>query len=108
MNLKILSDDALEQSFRSWVGKEKEALKMVLLHIAEVDRRRLYLKRAYSSLYVYLTEFMGYAGGSAQRRLDAARFSHEVPEVIESLERGEINLVQVTFLQKSLNTSPIK
>lgn len=102
MDLKCLSDEALDQSLMSFVKEEKAALKVILLHIAEVDRRRLYLKMAYSSLRDYLTQRMGYDGGSAQRRLDAARLSHEVPSVIESIDRGEINLSQVTFLQKTL------
>lgn len=112
MDLRNLSDEALDQSLFSWVKKEKAALKEVLLHIAEVDRRSLYLKMGYSSLNAYLTERMGYDGGSAQRRLDAARLSNQVPTLIASIDRGEVNLSQVTFLQKSLreikdqNTSP--
>lgn len=112
MDLRKLSDEALDQNLLSYVRKEKEVLKEVLLHIAEVDRRRLYLKMSYSSLHVYLVERMGYDGGSAQRRIDAARLSHQVPSVIQQIDRGEINLSQVTFLQKSLrqakgqNTAP--
>jgi hypothetical protein len=102
MSLRGLSDETLDQNLMSFVRKEKAALKEILLHIAEVDRRRLYLKMAYSSLRDYLTQRMGYDGGGAQRRLDAARLSLEVPSVIESLDRGEINLSQVTFLQKTL------
>ncbi len=101
-NLKSLSDELLDQSLINYVKKEKEVLKEILSHIAEVDRRRLYLSIGYSSLYVYLTERMGYDGGSAQRRLDAARLSLVVPEVIEDINQGEITLSQVTFLQKSL------
>lgn len=82
--------------------KEKEVLKEILSHIAEVDRRRLYLTLGYSSLYAYLTERMGYDGGSAHRRLDAARLSLVVPQVIEDIHQGGITLSQVTFLQKSL------
>lgn len=100
--LHHLSDEALDQSLQSWVKKEKEALKEVLLHIAEVDKRRLYLRLAYPSLFVYLTERLGYEGGSAQRRLDAARLSLEVPALIEKVDRGEVTLSQVAFLQKSL------
>ena len=101
-NLHHLSDEALDQSLLSWVKKEKEALKEVLLHIAEVDKRRLYLRLAYPSMFVYLTERLGYEGGSAQRRLDAARLSLEVPALIEKVDRGEVTLSQVAFLQKSL------
>jgi len=101
-SLKKLSDEKLDQSLYSYVNKEKEVLMEILCHIAEVDRRRLYLTFGYPSLYSYLTERMGYEGGSAQRRLDAARLSHFVPAVINHLAKGELTLSQVTFLQKSL------
>lgn len=104
-DLRNLSDELLDQNLMSFVKKEKEVLKEILLHIAEVDRRRLFLRMGYSSLYVYLTERMGYDGGSAQRRLDAARLAQQVPSVIESIDQGEITLAQVTFLQKSLRQS---
>lgn len=106
--LRNLSDEELDQNLLLWVKKEKEVLKEVLLHIAEVDKRRLYLRLAYSSMFAYLTERMGYEGGSAQRRLDAARLSLEVPTLIENLDRGEITLSQVAFLQKSLRACPQK
>jgi hypothetical protein len=99
--LKHLSDESLDQSLLSFIKKEKEVLKEILLHIAEIDRRRLFLGLGYSSLYSYLTERMGYDGGSAQRRIDAARLAQQVPSVIESIDQGEITLSQVTFLQKS-------
>ena len=101
-NLKLLSDESLDQSLLAFVKKEKEVLKEILCHIAEVDRRRLFLRMGYSSLYVYLTERMNYDGGSAQRRIDAARLVQQVPSVLESIDQGEITLAQVTFLQKSL------
>ncbi len=107
-NFHHISDEALDRGLLSWVKKEKEALKEVLLHIAEIDKRRLYLRLAYPSMFAYLTERMGYEGGSAQRRLDAARLSLEVPSLIETLDRGEVTLSQVTFLQKTLRASPHK
>ncbi|MBS1970764.1 MAG: HNH endonuclease [Bdellovibrionales bacterium] len=100
-SLKYLSDESLDQSLLSFIKKEKEALKEILRHVAEIDRRRLFLRLGYSSLYSYLTERMGYDGGSAQRRIDAARLAQQVPSVIESIDQGEITLAQITFLQKS-------
>jgi len=106
--LKTLSDELLDERLFAYVQKEKEVLKEILWHIAEIDLRRLFLKMGYSSLYSYLTERMGYDGGSAQRRLDAARLAQQVPSVIESIDKGEITLAQVTFLQKSLRQTKEK
>lgn len=102
MNLKSLSNEELDQNLMNWVKAEKKALNFVISHIAEVDRRKMYLGFAYPSLRAYLEERMGYDGGSAQRRIDAARLSHAVPSVIECLHQGEIKLSQVTVLQRTL------
>jgi hypothetical protein len=102
MNLKSLTNRELDQNLMNWVKAEKKALNFVISHIAEVDRRKMYLEYAYPSLRAYLEERLGYDGGSAQRRIDAARLSHSVPAVIESLHQGEIKLSQVTVLQRTL------
>jgi len=101
VGLKALSNQELDRNLMSWVKTEKKALNNILTHIAEVDRRRMYLDYAFPSLRAYLEERMGYDGGSAQRRIDAARLSHAVPSVIESLDQGELKLSQVTVLQKT-------
>ncbi|WP_413944677.1 HNH endonuclease [Bdellovibrio sp. HCB-162] len=102
MNIRYLSDENLEQNLKSLVQKEREILSDILLHIAEVDRRKLYLSKAYPSLFDYLTKYFGYSAGSAQRRIDAARLFRDIPEVAESLESGGLNLSQVSLLQKAL------
>ncbi|WP_374073765.1 HNH endonuclease [Bdellovibrio bacteriovorus] len=102
MNIKFLSDENLEQSLKCLVQKEREVLADILQHIAEVDRRKLYLSKAYPSLFDYLTKCLGYSAGSAQRRIDAARLCRDIPEVTESLESGSLSLSQVSLLQKAI------
>jgi len=99
---KKVSDQDLDQTLTALVKREREVLGEILLHIQEVDLRKLYLKLAYGNLFEYLTRHLGYSAGSAQRRIDAARLGREVPTVISDLESGELNLVQVGLLQKSV------
>jgi len=99
-NLQNLSDDELDRSLKSLVKKENEVLSEILLHIREVDLRRLYLKKSFGSLFDYLTKQMGYSSGPAQRRIDAARLSKEVPSLIEDLKAGNLNLSQVSLVQQ--------
>ncbi len=101
-NLKSLSDQELDQSLKSLVKKENEVLAEILLHVKEVASRRLYLKMNCASLFEYLTKNMGYANGPAQRRIDAARLSKEVPTLIEDLKNGELNLSQVSLFQQGV------
>jgi hypothetical protein len=99
-NLKFLSDQELDTSLKTLVRKENQVLSEILLHIREVAGRRLYLKLNYGSLFDYLTEHLGYANGPAQRRIDAARLSNEVPTLIADLKAGDLNLSQVALVQK--------
>ena len=102
MKLHQLKNDELNSKLKSLVHQEREILSEILHHIAEVDRRRLYLEMAYPNLFTYLTEYLGYSAGSAQRRMDAARLMRDTPNLPEKLETGELNLAQVSLLQKAL------
>ncbi|OYZ23873.1 MAG: hypothetical protein B7Y39_03165 [Bdellovibrio sp. 28-41-41] len=107
MSLQKVTNQNLDANLKSLVASEREILAEILIHIVEVERRKLYLKLGFSSLFDYLTKSIGYANGSAQRRIDAARLSFDVPEVIDKLESGEINLAQVSLLQKSIREKQV-
>ena len=77
-----MTNSELEKSLKALVAREREILHDILEKIAEVDRRKLFLARGYPNLFEYLTGEIGLASASAQRRIDAVRLSHEVPEVI--------------------------
>ena len=49
-----------------------------------------------------MTEVMGYSNGPAQRRIDAARLSYEIPQLVETIESGALNLDQVRLMQQSI------
>ena len=101
MNLKNLSKIELDQRIRILITKEKELLKEILFTIKEIDSRRLYLDFGFSNLFSYLTQGLGYSEGSAQRRIDGARLLHEIPEISQLIQSGEIKLSQVSMLQKA-------
>jgi hypothetical protein len=82
-------------------------LAQVLLTIREIDRRKLYLKLAYGSLFDYLTKHIGYSAGSAQRRIDAARLMGELPEVKMDIEEGALNLGHLSLVQRAVRQARI-
>jgi hypothetical protein len=101
MNLQNLSDDILEQRLEKLVKTERKVMHLVLQCIAEVDRRKLYLQKAYPSLFEFLVQVHGYSPSSAMRRIDGARLLQPIPEMAEKLETGTLNLSQVSLLQKA-------
>ncbi|HEY8279614.1 MAG TPA: HNH endonuclease signature motif containing protein [Bdellovibrionota bacterium] len=100
-SLPSYSDAELENGLRLLVSREKEIIHEVVLHVQEVDRRKLYLTRARQSLFDYLTLDFGYSASSAQRRIDAARLASELPASLEMIKSGTLQLSQITVLQKA-------
>lgn len=110
MNLKILSRNDLDIRIKNLAQRERTLLGEVLLTIQEIDKRRLYLDMGYANLFYYLTEGVGYSGGSAQRRIDGARLLNEVPELDQKIRSGQVSLNQVSLFQKAIrenNKKPI-
>jgi hypothetical protein len=108
MNLQKLSNEELALNLKNLISKEREILSLILEHILEIDRRKFYLKMAYSSLFDYLTKHLGYSSGSAQRRIDAARLMKEVPELSQKLENGSLNLSQISLVQKAIRQQKVQ
>ncbi len=101
MILKTLTDDVLEARLKKLVRTERKITHLVLQYIGEVDRRKLYLQRAYPSLFEFLVKQYGYSAAAAMRRIEGARLLIQIPEVSEKLESGALNLSQVALVQRA-------
>jgi hypothetical protein len=98
MELIKLSDEMLEKKLTELVAKERSLLCLILRHVMEMARRRSY-EKSHTTLFEYLTDLLKYSHGSAQRRRDAALLALEVPEVLQAVESGALNLTQITVAQ---------
>ncbi len=105
MKLSQLSNQELEARLKELVVKERKILHVILEHIKEVDTRRLYLERAYSSIYDYLVKELNYSGSAAKRRLEAARLLKDVPAVAHKIQEGSLNLSQIGELSRAIKES---
>ncbi len=97
-----LSNQELESQLKQLVQRERQLLHIILQHINEFATRKLYLERAYSSLYEYLTKELGYSGSAAMRRIEAARLLRDVPVVAQKIQEGTLNLSQIGELSRSI------
>jgi len=97
-----LSDDALISAVRNLVKSERRIMHLVLLHIQEIDNRRLYLKLGYTSLYQYLTQELGYAENAAYDRMQGARLLKSNPNISKKIEEGALNLSQLVKVSACL------
>jgi hypothetical protein len=99
MNLKMLSDEVLLSQTKVYVTREREMTILVLHHLKEVERRRLFASLGYSSLFDYTTRELGYCAASACRRIDAMRLLKEMPELEEKIQDGKLSLSTVARAQ---------
>lgn len=95
MKISKLSNFELEASFTKCVANERKVLHWIIEHIKEIDARRLYAERGYDSMLSYLVKFHGYSNTAAERRLYAARLARDVPDLLQKVESGTMNLSQI-------------
>ncbi len=101
MNLNSLPNSQLFASFENLVRRERKITAQVLECIAEIDRRKIYLEKNFTSLFDYLVKDLGYSPGATMRRIDGARLLRELPEVIEKVQNGSITLSQANQLERA-------
>ncbi len=97
MNLKSMSDEMVLQSSKKARQAECEALTSILHHLHENERRRLYAKLNYPSLFEYAVKELKYSEAQAMRRISAMRLMKEIPEVEGKIESGELSLTNVNL-----------
>lgn len=97
--LSKYSDKELIKSVAAIGRKETESTAELLLHLAEIDSRRLYLKQGYSSLFDFCHRGpLRYSEGAAQRRIVAARAISRFPRLLEFFVSKEINLCTLALI----------
>src|SRR5262245_20427140 len=102
-SLALLSDNELLARVSAVVRAERIATADVIEHLMEVERRRLYLDQACSSLYGFCLERLGYSEDAALRRVRIARLALRLPRVLDDLRSGAIHLTGLFLLERYLN-----
>jgi hypothetical protein len=90
------------------VVRERAVTLEILLHLTEVERRRLHVELGYASMFDYCTRHLRYSSSAASRRIQAARCIRDYPEVYAMLEKNEVNLVTISLVASILNETTAK
>ena len=103
-NYRQISCSDSELLARLWTltHRSREVGRELLVHLAEVDRRRLYLSEACSSMFVYCTQRLGFSEGAAYRRIHVARLSRRLPLVLDYYSSGQVHLAGLVALAPHL------
>jgi hypothetical protein len=98
------ADRELLHQIKRAVAREREASQVVLQYLLDVERRRLYLKRGFASLFDFCVQELGYCAGSAHLRIQGMRLLRDLAppareEVSKKLADGRITLSQLSNVQ---------
>jgi hypothetical protein len=96
--LESLSDDDLLAGVASVAGHVRRSEVDLVVHIAEVDLRRLWARFACSSMFVYCTRILHLAEGEGFRRIRVARASRRHPALLEMLSDGRLHVSGISVL----------
>jgi hypothetical protein len=107
-DIRLLSDEALVSETKSLVREERRVSIAVLQHLREMDRRRLFARFGFSSLYEYVTQELGYSEAAAQRRIQSARLLSECPELAPRIESGDLSLTVLSQAQTFFRKEEVK
>lgn len=99
--MKISNTDLLNK-LSELVVSERKITHSILLHISEVEKRKLYFSLGFNSMFSYLTEHLKYSEGAALRRLKASRLLDQVPVLGEKIKEGGLKLNQLAQLQSEI------
>jgi hypothetical protein len=97
--IKKFSDANLASSLGGLFDQERVSDHLILIHLIEMDNRKVYAKRGFSNLYQMLVRHYKQSEGAANRRLQAMRLLRDVPAARESLLSGEVNLTTLSMTQ---------
>ena len=101
-SLRSLSDNQLLTNTDVIATQHRQLTLKLLVHLIEIERRKLYLKLGYGSMFIYCTTHLRLSEPAAARRIRTARCLARFPQLYELLESGEVNLMSVSLISKWL------
>jgi hypothetical protein len=97
-SLQALPDDELLRRLNELLVRSRHVESDLIAHIAEVDARRLYARRASPSMFAYATEVLHLSEHEAYLRITVARASREHPMLLALLSDGRLHLSGIARL----------
>ena len=103
-----IKDNVLLIEVQKAVQTEKKSTARVLEYLSEIDRRRLWLKEGYSSLFDFCVRYLNYSEGETFRRIQASRLSLRIEEVKPLLEENSLSLTTLSLISPFLTEENAK
>src|SRR5690242_7786636 len=97
-----LTSEALAARIDALIATERLSTLELLAHLAELDRRKLYVTLGFGSFFAYCTGHLRLTNGAAFRRTTAARLLTRFPAVAPYLADGRLGLTTLCLLKDVL------
>src|SRR5713101_3802058 len=76
----------------------------LLVHLGEIDERKLYLDWTFSSMFAFCVGELRFSEDVACNRIDLARAARRMPVILEALRSGQVHLAGLRVLAPPLTT----
>jgi hypothetical protein len=97
-DVRCVADGELLARLERLVKADRAISVKLLVHLGEVEARKLYLERGYSSMYSYCMTALGLSEAETYLRLLAAKTGKRLPLVLERLADGGLHLTAIKLL----------
>ncbi len=97
-SLCTLPDHALLEGLRAHAARDCGLEADLLVHLGEVDARKLHLAQGFHSLFIYCVEVLHFSESVAFQRIGAARAARAFPLILERVRSGELHLSGLRLL----------
>src|SRR5687767_591995 len=100
--LSSLSNTELLSRTSALVGRSCGLEAELLVHLGEIDERKLYLDRAWPSMFAFCVGELGFSEDVACNRIAVARASRRMPAIIEAVRDRRVHLAGLRVLAPHL------
>jgi hypothetical protein len=97
--IKSMTDNELIKRVEYLVLRERQLVECLIWHLREIQDRKLFIPMGYTSLFECLVKHFKYSEAVAYSRISALKILNEVPEAIQALNLGEVNLTTLSMTQ---------
>jgi len=102
VSVKDLSSADLLAATRALVRSSCAVEADLLLHLSEIDERKLFLERGFPSMFAYCTDELGFSEDAAFNRIRVAREARRFPILLDAVRSGHIHLAGLRILAPHL------
>src|SRR5215468_2516672 len=101
-SVSSLSSADLLARTRDLARKSQNVEADLLVHLAEIDARKLYAEWAFSSMFEFCVKDLGFSEDAAFNRIFVARAGRSLPAMFDALRSGRVHLFGLRLLAPHL------